>query len=175
MLLNQDQDLLADLSIAICSSLTSLSLESISQKQPTQFKTPKAFTTENVVGGCPLSQHPFSWVGSIISESNLSNWTNWITDRHFPLIQFFPYPPSVTISYSSNKCIAKKTCKNPSTCEISKRNEYVSCQNYINFQPKCMYIVLSVQCERMKLKQYISKFVQPFQRNPRSVQRANSP
>ena len=40
--------------------LTSLSLESISQKQPTQFKTPKAFTTENVVGGCPLSQHPFS-------------------------------------------------------------------------------------------------------------------
>ena len=38
----------------------SISIESISQKQPTQFKTPKT-ESFNVVGSFPFCQHPFSY------------------------------------------------------------------------------------------------------------------
>ena len=51
----------------------SLSLESISQKQPTQFKTPKAVRVSMPLGVFLFVNIPFHFMTWIISESNLSN------------------------------------------------------------------------------------------------------
>ena len=86
----------------------SLSLESISQKQPIQFKTPKA------VGGFPFCQHPFSWLESIISENNLSNWIADPTSSQFSspptLLLLLVHPPKDPQNVHCKEIMYLNTC-----------------------------------------------------------------